>query len=194
MRNAVNGFVNYIIFALCLNATCAYAANGIATEQLEFRVWSESRPNSVTVISGVMSGNAPLWGPPMWAGVTWVDQKGNQPRRHLEVLCRLNKGSKLPCGVTDSAHHHRIEEVYIGSPDALTLQGGVKTKLHARLTMADLEALPPNVKRVILVNVWGVGWLRQALTAVFDDAVTDDELRTLVLEDGIYRAYGWRED
>jgi hypothetical protein len=60
--------------------------------------------------------------------------------------------------------------------------------------MADLESIPPNVKRVILVNVWGVGWLRQALTAVFDDAVTDDDLRTLVLEDGIYRAYGWRED
>lgn len=194
MNNIVAFLRKLTVAALYAVATSAAAGNGVDTNQLQFKPWGDARPRSITVISGVMDGNAPLWGPPMWAGVTWVDQKGNQPRRHLEVLCRLNRGSKLPCGVTDSAHHHRIEEVYIGPPDGLTLQGGAKTKLHARLNMADLESIPPNVKRVILVNVWGVGWLRQALTAVFDDAVTDDDLRTLVLEDGIYRAYGWRED
>jgi len=174
-------------------ASLAYAKNGVDHSSLEFRQWGNGRPSTMTITSGVMDGIAPLWGPPMWAGVTWLDKDKNQPRQ-LEILCRLNKGSRLKCGEVNNAHHHRVEEVYIGPPEGLQLQGGKKTKLHALLNPSDLEAIPPSVKKVILVNVWGVGWLRQALTVVFDDNISDDDMRTLVLEDGIYRAYGWRED
>ena len=60
--------------------------------------------------------------------------------------------------------------------------------------MADLAQIPPGVKKVLLLNVWGLGWLRQSITAVYDDNVSDDDLRMLALEDGVYRIYMFRED
>lgn len=180
------------ILIACMTVT--FQALAISASDLEYSRWNTGRPASMTVTSGVMKGISPLFGPPMWGGVTWVDINKQKPMRHLEILCRLNIGSSLKCGQVVASGHHRIEEVYIGPPEGLVLQGGKKTKLQAPLNTADLHAIPQDVKRVILVNVWCADLYRQALTAVFDANVSDDDLRTLVLEDGIYRVYGWRKD
>lgn len=192
MRDNSRSLIKVIVTLLVL----AWNSHLFGSEALNLdrNNWANGRPASITIISGVMKENIPLWGAPLIGGITWVDKDNGKPMAQLEKLCAMNVGSSYKCGEVHPRDHHRIEEVYIGAPEGLKLPGGKKTKLIAPLSVSDLQEIPPNVKRVILINIWGLGWLRQALTAVFDEGVSDDDLRALVLEDGIYRVYGWRKD
>ena len=180
---------------LCFSTPMAYAGNWVSAKDLKFEQWPNGRPQSVTTTTGVIDGSIQIFpGPPLGFGVNWVDGNKQRQWKPLNKLCELNKGASYKCGEAHKEVPNLIEEFYLGPPDKLRLQGGQKTKRWAPLSMADLEQIPPGVKKVLVLNVWGLGWLRQSITAVYDENVSDDDLRMLALEDGVYRIYLFRED
>lgn len=184
-----------ILGTLCALAIgSAHAAKGVDPKDIVYETWPNGRPQSMTVTSGYIDVSIQFWGPPLGTGVVWFDANKQKQWKPLNKLCQLNVGSKLQCGETAHPHPFMIEEVYIGQPSGLRLAGGQKTKRFAPLSATDLEGIPPNAQKVLLLNVWNLGLLRQSLTVVYDEGVTDDELRMIALEDGVYRIYRFRED
>lgn len=170
-------------------------ARDASAGELIFKTWAAQRPNSIVVISGVIDGVTPLFGPKMIAGVTWVDNAGVVQAEHLQVLCKINSGYSRQCGeLADRQYHHRIEEIYIGAPDGLVLQPDSGNKRHKNLINSDMSAVPPGVKRVIYANVYALGSKRQAIALVFDENISDSDLRWILLEEAVYRVYGWRDE
>lgn len=174
-------------------ASLAHAKYGVDPKDIKYQQWSQGRPTSYTIISGTIDGPVFTFGSPLQAGVNWVDQDDHRQLPVLSKLCSLDQPPSRPCGST-LVHGHVIREAYIGPPEGMRISGGEKTKRFALLSPADLEVIPPGVKKVLLVNIQAWGWVRQALTAVYDDSVSDDDLRTLMLEDGVLRVYQFRED
>ncbi len=174
-------------------ASLAHAKYGVDPKDIKYQQWSQGRPTSYTIISGTIDGPVFTFGSPLDRGVNWIDQNEHRQSKALAGLCALDKSPSRPCGTT-LVHAHVVTEVYLGPPEGMRISGGEKTKRFALLSPADLEVIPPGVKKVLLVNIQAWGLVRQALTAVYDDSVSDDDLRTLMLEDGVLRVYQFRED
>ncbi len=184
-----------ILGTLCALAIgSAHAAKGVDPKDIVYETWPNGRPASITVTSGFIDMSIQLWAAPMATGVVWFDANKQKQWKPLDKLCKLNVGSDIKCGEVKNQVPHLVEEAYLGPPSGLRIAGGQKTNRFATLSTADLEGIPPNAQKALLLNVWNLGLLRQSLTVVYDEGVTDDELRMIALEDGVYRIYRFRED
>lgn len=177
-----------LLFALLLFNLQAMAGNGVDVEQLKFRDWGESRPKAITVISGQVGRNLRLWGDVFGQGVDWRDRNGKTVEQMRNQICALERAPTCkqwqPFGLS-------VLEVFIG--DAAEFRPAPETN-EARIGVAALANIGTGAKKVLLLRIIEGSIPRESLTITFDDNVSDEDLRQLALEEGVYRVLRFRED
>ncbi|MEW5967222.1 MAG: hypothetical protein AB1720_09570 [Pseudomonadota bacterium] len=170
----------------------AQAANGIDEDKVTYRDWGETKPNVVTFISDKMPR---VFRPYIRSfNVSWLDMRVAQVRSMQSYVCDIVnrtlvdkcKGAETPALL--------IREAFLGTAEEFKQHpnSGVKSGKHA-IGIDQLADLPPGAKRVIQVAVMEVNEIRTVISVSYDD-ISDDDLRTIALEDGIFRVLRWRSN
>lgn len=178
------------IIGLGMAVACSFAlaGNGIDPGQLKYKEWGGNKPKSITVISGQVGRNLRLFGETFGQGVDWRDRSGNSITPMRNQICALERGSSCkpwqPYGLS-------VLEAFLG--DASEFRPAPESS-DARLGVKALEHIGAGAKKVLLLRIIEGSIPRESLTIAFDDNVSDDDLRQLALEEGVYRVLRFRED
>lgn len=169
----------------------AQAANGIDEDKVTYREWGETKSNVVTLISDKMPRTFRI----IWKyNVAWLDMN-RVPVESLQArVCEtVNRSMGDKCRGAETPAL-MMREAFLGSAEEFKQHpnSGVKSGKHA-IGIDQLADLPPGAKRVIQVAVMEPGEIRTVISVSYDD-ISDEDLRTVALEDGIYRVLRWRSN
>lgn len=176
-----------LVYSAVLGSGVAIAGNGINAGKIPYKAFQDGRPRSVTIITGQVGKNLRLLNNVLPNGVAWEDRKDRPQEVFRQQICQL---ANEPC----QPYKPRgvgVGELYLGTPDGLHLP------LIGTLTVIGIDSLADvgfGAKRVLLLSVEDMGHVMQSITIVFDDGVTDEELRQIALEDGVYRVLRYRDE
>lgn len=179
---------------VCLAASLslsAHASNGIDEDKIQYHDWHGAKPNVVTMISSKIQ---PRWVLSFHFNASWKDMHDQEIEPMRAVVCDLiNRSMGDKCTGADSPAVD-IRELFLGTPDDFkALPAASEPTTKAYIGLADLASLPPGAKRVLQVAVMVLGQVRTVISVAYDD-ISDNDLRTIALEDGIYRAATWRSN
>jgi hypothetical protein len=180
-----------MVFLAAALSFSAHASNGIDEDKIQYHDWHGAKPNVVTMISSKIQPRFVL----SWHfNASWRDSHGQEVEPMQKVVCNLvNRSMGDKCTGTDSPAVD-IRELFLGTPDAFkALPAANEATTKAYIGVADLANLPPGAKRVLQVAVMVLGQVRTVISVAYDN-ISDDDLRTIALEDGIYRAATWRSN
>lgn len=176
-----------LVFSAALGSGVAIAGNGINAGEIPYKAFPDGRPRSVTVITGQVGKNLRLLGSVLPNGVAWEDRNDQPQEAFRQQICQL---ANEPCQ-TYKPRGVGVGELYLGTPDGLHLP---LIGTPAVIGIDSLAEVGFGAKRVLLLSVEDMGHVMQSITIVFDDGVTDDQLRQIALEDGVYRVLRYRDE
>lgn len=183
----------FIAFCLALSLGLpAHAANGIDEDKVTYRDWGDAKPNVVTLISDKMPRTFRIiFG--KW-NVAWIDMNRAPVESLRARVCEIINRSHADKCTGAETPGLVIREAFLGTPEEFKQHpnSGVKSGKHA-IGIDQLADLPPGAKRVIQVAVMEPNEIRTVISVSYDD-ISDDDLRTMALEDGIYRVLRWRSN
>lgn len=194
-----------ITLLLAIITAAAWAASGVDPASIPRHDWAGRRPVSITVLGC----------PPVASAVYSLDGTGlnkygtfrwkGEPRLALEGADLMRANGYIEHGEVGV---RSVEEVFLGDPDALLSHIPQERcgALSCEVIRTQLRDVPPGVKKALLLFV-EVGHkqidprtrvkvnsgFNRILTLVFDD-VADADLRRIAYEDGVLRAFRFRED
>lgn len=180
--------------AICLALSLglpAHAANGIDEDKVTYRDWGDAKPNVATLISDKMPRTFRI----IWKfNVAWLDMNRapvESLQSHVCGIVNRSLGDKCTGSETPTV---MMREAFLGTPEEFKQHPNsrVKSGKHA-IGIDQLADLPPGAKRVIQVAVMEWGEIRTVISVAYDD-ISDDDLRMIALEDGIYRVLRWRSN
>ena len=171
----------------CVVCTSVFAGNGIDSSTIPYKQWPNGRPASVSVISGKVIKNLRLFGGTLPQGVAWENSNGETQEEFRQKICNL---ANEPCKPFRQYGVSVIEH-FLGKPANTYLP---KLGTPQQMGRDSLNEIGHGAKRILLLSVQEMGLVMQTATVVFDETVTDDELRQLALEDAVYRVLRYRED
>lgn len=180
----------------------ALAGNGVDPATIKLRDWEGKRPPSITILgctprpdqTGLLNSwlNFNKSGTFLWAGNGPLTEAGAEMMRGNGFVEHQETGSG----------NRTVTELVLGDAAAV-----YKEVTEARTNQVSCEVIkeqmfniPDGVKKGLLlqvrvaVNKRMSRYVNQALTLVFDGNVSDDDLRRIAYEDGVLRAFGFRED
>lgn len=176
-----------LVFSAALGSGVAIAGNGINAGKIPYKAFPDGRPRSVTIITGQVGKNLRLLGSVLPNGVAWEDLKDLPQEAFRQQICQL---ANEPCQ-TYKPRGVGIGELYLGTPDGLHLP---LIGTPAVIGVDSLVEVGFGAKRVLLLSVEDMSHVMQSITIVFDDGITDDQLRQIALEDGVYRVLRYRDE
>ena len=176
-----------LVFSAALGSGIAIAGNGINAGKIPYKAFPDGRPKSVTIITGQVGKNLRLFNKVLPNGVAWEDRKDQPQEAFRQQICQL---ANEPCQ-TYKPRGVGVGELYLGTPDGLHLP---LIGTPAAIGVDSLGEVGFGARRVLLLSVEDMGHVMQSITIVFDDGVTDDQLRQIALEDGVYRVLRYRDE
>jgi len=183
----------FLMFCLVATLTLpAHAANGVSEKAIEYRDWGGAKPNVVTLISSQMQAQYVMFR--QRENVSWLDvNKGQVPALQAHLCALMNRSNGDRC----TGHENPvvdIRELFLGTPEEFKASPMSQQASNANYIGLDqLVDLPPGAKTVLQVAIQTMGQMKTVISVAYDD-VSDDDLRMIALEDGIYRAARWRSD
>lgn len=169
----------------------AAQAGIIDEDKLQYRDWGGAKPHAITFISS----KVPLaWTYYSRYDVAWLDMQNVQVAPLQSRICEMvNRSTDNKCKGPESPML-AIKETFLGSPEDFKVHPTANVKSNKLVLGLDqLAELPPGAKRIIQMGVRQASDLRMVISVSYDD-ISDDDLRTIALEDGIYRALRWRSN
>ena len=181
--------MNKIIFpvALLLFASSVYASGGISPAQLKFKDWGSSRPVVAVVFSDPFSSRFVTRKPFLYR---WVDASRQVVEPQNSIVCDIVYSSEPQrCSEWYAKWPTMVaQELYLGPASGFVSS---RTSSPSSLGAKDLDALPLNPTKVLLLNISsGKAATQQVFVAAYDD-ISDDDLRQMALEYGYYPALSW---
>lgn len=165
------------------------AGNGVNADALKYNDWIMSRPNAVTFVSNQVVRNAPWLSPGIYR---WQDRERNPVAAQEAILCAVARpGLEIECAERQRSGRAFIDESYLGSAAQFTPS---LLSDSSSIGRDDLAILPPGAIRVLVVNIVSPGQPRVQVATIAYEEISDDALRQLALEEGVYRALRWRDD
>lgn len=181
----------------------AAAGNGVDPMTVQYRDWNGKRPSTIALLgceprkdqTGLLNAwlNAGKTGILIWPGQPELAQHGSD-------LLKRNNFEPSEKGFGD----RHVEEIALGNVE--TIRAAIpESQSHGRceVVRTQLTNIPPGVKKGILLAVdksMGIhqgrrvrDHLNHVLVLVFEN-VSDADLRQLAYEDGVLRAFYFRED
>lgn len=168
----------------------AHAGNGATPETLKFHQWGK-KPSVVTVISDELTSlglsmrrTTVLYG--------WLDMSGKHVEPQQTVLCELAfPGNPDRCKKMYVPNDCFIVERYLGPAD------GFKPPVRSTKEVVgapDFSSFPPGAVKVIVLDVRTANVSKLQVVSVAYEDISNEDLRQIALEEGVYRALKWREE
>jgi hypothetical protein len=181
-----------LLLAICIGllgaAQTATAANGVSASKLTYQSWSQGKPNAQTLVSGVFDSNSSWMFVPF--NVSWAPAgKQDQIEPASSDLCKsISPGADHGC-TGSSKPILIINELFAG--DAKDFKpSGQSTVFH--IGPETLSTIPEGAKQVLHLQVIFQGQPREIMTISFDETPIE-VLRTVSIEEGIYRVMRWKD-
>jgi hypothetical protein len=187
MRKSIVGAAALAI-TLCANAV---QAGIIDEDKLQYRDWGGAKPNVITFISS----KVPLaWTYYSRYDVTWLDMQSGLVESMQSRVCEMvNSSTDNKCKGPESPML-TIKEAFLGTPEDFRAHPAANVRSNKMALGVDqLADLPPGAKRIIQMGIRELNNLRMVISVAYDD-ISDDDLRTIALEDGVYRVMRWRSN
>jgi len=190
---------------LSVLAAASWAAGGVDPASIPQHDWAGRRPSSITVLGcppvptavySLDSTGFNKYGTFRWKGQPGLTGEGADLMRANGYVERGELGLRA------------VEELFLGDPDTLLPHVPQERSgtLSCEVIREQLRNVPAGVKKALLLYV-EVGHkqidprtnakinsgFNRILTLVFDD-VTDEDLRRIAYDDGVLRAFRFRED
>lgn len=177
---------------LAIAMSVGVAQAGIVDEdKLQYRDWGGAKPNVITFISS----KVPLaWTYYSRYDVTWLDMQSGLVESMQSRVCEMvNRSTDNKCKGPESPML-TIKEAFLGTPEDFKAHPTANVRSNKMsLGIDQLADLPPGATRIIQMGIRELNNLRMVISVAYDD-ISDDDLRTIALEDGVYRVMRWRSN
>lgn len=181
-------FSKLMLITMFILANHAYAGSGVDPSTLKYKNWGDNKPNTTTVFSKKMPLNLRLFSAVWSTGVDW-QMKGRISNPEFRAkLCAIETASECrqlkPYGAVVIEEYLGPAEGFVPAPFSNDSRVGVESLKH----------IGDGAKKVLLLSIIEGRMVRESVTVSFDSDISDNDLRQVALEEGVYRVFGFRED